>query len=49
MVGCPHNAKNTLPKNYLWLAERAGARIMPERTVVDIARSAPPTARTATR
>ena len=37
MVGCPHNAKNTLPKNYLWLAERAGARIIPERTVVDIA------------
>ena len=37
MVGCPHNAKNTLPKNYLWLAERAGARIVPERTVVDIA------------
>jgi cholesterol oxidase len=37
MVGCPYNAKNTLPKNYLWLAERAGARIEPERTVVDIA------------
>jgi len=37
MVGCPHNAKNTLPKNYLWLAERHGARILPERTVVDIA------------
>ena len=36
MVGCPHNAKNTLPKNYLWLAERAGARIEPERTVVDV-------------
>jgi cholesterol oxidase len=36
MVGCPHNAKNTLPKNYLWLAERAGAAILPERTVVDI-------------
>ena len=36
MVGCPHNAKNTLPKNYLWLAERAGATITPERTVVDI-------------
>ena len=36
MVGCPHNAKNTLPKNYLWLAERAGAEIMPERTVVDV-------------
>jgi cholesterol oxidase len=36
MAGCPHNAKNTLPKNYLWLAERAGATITPERTVVDI-------------
>jgi cholesterol oxidase len=36
MVGCPHGAKNTLPKNYLWLAERAGARIVPERTVTDI-------------
>ena len=36
MVGCPHNAKNTLPKNYLWLAERAGVTITPERTVVDI-------------
>ena len=36
MVGCPHGAKNTLVKNYLWFAERAGARIMPERTVVDI-------------
>jgi cholesterol oxidase len=36
MVGCPYNAKNTLPKNYLWLAEQAGAAIVPERTVVDI-------------
>jgi cholesterol oxidase len=36
MVGCPHNAKNTLPKNYLWLAERAGAEIVPEREVVDV-------------
>ncbi len=36
MVGCPHGAKNTLVKNYLWFAERAGARVMPERTVVDI-------------
>ncbi|MEA2311285.1 MAG: cholesterol oxidase, partial [Solirubrobacteraceae bacterium] len=36
MVGCPHNAKNTLVKNYLWLAERAGAEVMPEREVVDI-------------
>ena len=36
MVGCPHNAKNSLPKNYLWLAERAGAEIVPEREVVDV-------------
>jgi cholesterol oxidase len=36
MVGCPHGAKNTLVKNYLYLAERRGARVMPERTVVDI-------------
>lgn len=36
MVGCPHGAKNTLVKNYLWLAERRGARIEPDRTVVDI-------------
>ena len=36
MVGCPHGAKNTLVKNYLWFAERAGREVMPERTVVDI-------------
>jgi cholesterol oxidase len=36
MVGCPHGAKNTLVKNYLWLAERAGARVLPERMVVDV-------------
>ena len=36
MVGCPHGAKNTLVKNYLWFAERRGARVMPERTVVDL-------------
>ena len=36
MVGCPHGAKNTLVKNYLWLAERAGADVHPERTVVDV-------------
>jgi cholesterol oxidase len=36
MVGCPYNAKNTLVKNYLWLAEHAGVTIEPERTVVDI-------------
>jgi cholesterol oxidase len=36
MVGCPHGAKNTLVKNYLWLAERRGARIEPNRTVTEI-------------
>ena len=36
MVGCPHGAKNTLVKNYLWLAERAGAAVLPERMVVDV-------------
>jgi cholesterol oxidase len=36
MVGCPHGAKNTLVKNYLWLAERRGAQVMADRTVTDI-------------
>jgi cholesterol oxidase len=36
MVGCPFGAKNTLVKNYLWLAERRGVRVMPERMVVDV-------------
>ncbi len=36
MVGCPHGAKNTLVKNYLHLAERRGAQVMPERTVIDV-------------
>ncbi|MFF2549797.1 GMC oxidoreductase [Nocardia sp. NPDC058058] len=26
-TGCPHNAKNTTPKNYLYLAEQAGATV----------------------
>ncbi len=33
MVGCRHGAKNTLVKNYLWFAERAGATIVPDREV----------------
>jgi cholesterol oxidase len=33
MVGCRHNAKNTLDKNYLWLAERYGAAVLPEMNV----------------
>ena len=36
MIGCPHGAKNTLVKNYLWLAERAGAEVHPERLVTDV-------------
>ena len=33
MTGCRHNSKNTLVKNYLYLAERLGARVMPLSTV----------------
>ena len=33
MVGCRHNAKNTLDKNYLYLAEKHGARVLPEHNV----------------
>jgi cholesterol oxidase len=36
MTGCRHNAKNTLPKNYLALAERAGARVYPLTTVTGV-------------
>lgn len=33
MTGCRVGAKNTLPKNYLHLAEQAGARVVPLTTV----------------
>jgi cholesterol oxidase len=33
MTGCRHGAKNTLVKNYLYLAERAGAQVFPLTTV----------------
>ena len=33
MSGCRHNAKNTLVKNYLYLAEQNGARVLPLTTV----------------
>ena len=35
-TGCPHNAKNTTPKNYLYLAEQAGAQVHPLTTVTDV-------------
>ena len=36
MTGCRHNAKNTLVKNYLWLAEQHGARVHPLTTVTRV-------------
>ncbi len=36
MVGCRDNAKNTLPKNYLYLAEKLGVEVRAEREVVDV-------------
>ena len=36
MLGCRFNSKNTLDKNYLWLAQRLGAEIKAESQVVDV-------------
>lgn len=36
MTGCRFNAKNTLPKNYLGLAESAGAQVFPMTTATKI-------------
>lgn len=36
MSGCRHNAKNTLVKNYLYLAEKNGAKVMPLTTVTQV-------------
>lgn len=36
MLGCRHNAKNTLDKNYLYLAQQEGCEILAEREVVDV-------------
>jgi len=36
MTGCRHNAKNTLTKNYLYLAEKAGAQVYPMTTVTSV-------------
>jgi len=36
MVGCRYNAKNSLDKNYLYLAEKHGAQVFAETKVVDV-------------
>jgi cholesterol oxidase len=36
MTGCRKDAKNTLDKNYLFFAEKFGARVIPEHRVTDI-------------
>lgn len=36
MIGCRANAKNTLVKNYLYFAEKAGAEVRAEAEVVDV-------------
>lgn len=36
MVGCRYNAKNTLPKNYLYFAEKLGAELKAEVEVTDV-------------
>lgn len=36
MVGCRFGAKNSLDKNYLYLAEKRGAQVFPETKVVDV-------------
>ncbi|SCG34348.1 FAD-dependent oxidoreductase [Micromonospora halophytica] len=36
MTGCRHGAKNTLVKNYLWLAERLGVQVHPLTTVTAV-------------
>lgn len=39
MTGCRHNAKNTLLKNYLYLAEKIGAKIFAGLTVTQLLQS----------
>lgn len=36
MTGCRHNGKNTLDKNYLYLAEQRGVRVMAGKKVIRI-------------
>jgi cholesterol oxidase len=41
MVGCRYNAKNTLPKNYLYFAEKFGAEILAEANVHNVIHLSP--------
>ena len=36
MTGCPNNSKNTLDKNYLYLAQQLGVEILAENEVIDV-------------
>ena len=36
MTGCPHNAKNSLDKNYLYLAQKQGANIIDKQKVTEV-------------
>lgn len=36
LVGCRVGAVNSLPKNYLWFAQRRGVQVLAEREVVDV-------------
>jgi cholesterol oxidase len=42
MVGCRFNAKNTLDKNYLYFAEKRGAKVFAETRVIDLRPLGPP-------
>jgi cholesterol oxidase len=44
MLGCRHGAKNTLDRNYLYLAEKRGLLVRTETEVTHVAPLAPPTA-----
>lgn len=37
LVGCRVGAVNSLPKNYLWFAQKRGVQVLAEREVVDVA------------
>lgn len=36
MLGCRYNSKNTLDKNYLYLAQKLGAKVIAEQDVYDV-------------